>query len=161
MVTLNPSLANANFFMGQSLIRLNRYAEAEQAFRSALRIEPSDASSKYHLAFTLIERKTNVNEAISLLNEALALRPGYADAHYQLGKIYLERGEGEKAIENLEAAARSDRNKDYIYYQLSLAYRRSSRKAEADQALKTYQELKAYSRKGTGPMGTSSDAPIQ
>ncbi|MDI1240839.1 MAG: tetratricopeptide repeat protein, partial [bacterium] len=161
VVTLNPSLANANFYMGQSLIRLNRYAEAEQAFRSALRIEPSDASSRYHLAFTLIERKTNVNEAISLLNEALALRPGYADAHYQLGKIYLERGEGEKAIENLEAAARSDGNKDYIYYQLSLAYRRSSRKAEADQALKTYQELKANSRKGRGPMGTSTDAQIQ
>lgn len=161
IVALQPGLAKAHYFMGQSLIRLNRYAEADQAFRNALRIEPSDAGSKYHLAFTLMERKTSIDEAITLLNEALTFRPGYADAHYQLGKIYLELGKGEKAIENLEAAARSDKKKDYIFYQLSLAYRRASRKAEADEALRTYQELKANSRKGTGPMGGSIDAPIQ
>jgi Flp pilus assembly protein TadD len=93
-----------------------------------------------------------MDEAIVLLNEAVAIRPDYADALYQLGKIAIERGDIDKAIEQLEAAARADKTKEYVFYQLSIAYRRASRKAEADQALKTYQDLKAASRKITGPM---------
>lgn len=147
-----PELLKTNFYIGQSLIRLNRFDEAEKAFRRELQINPTDESSKYHLAFTLIERKINQDEAVSLLKGAIELRPDYAEAHYQLGKLYVERNDNENAIRHLEAAARADNKKDYIYYQLSIAYRRAGRKAESDQALKTYQELKAANRKSETPL---------
>ena len=147
-----PDMKRTQFYIGQSMIRLNRLDEAEAAFRKAIAAEPNDESSKYHLAFTLIEKKTSADEASALLKQALSIRPDYADALYQLGKIAVERGEIEKAIEQLEAAARADKTKEYVFYQLSIAYRRASRKADADQALKTYQELKAASRKVSGPM---------
>jgi tetratricopeptide (TPR) repeat protein len=95
------------------------------------------------------------------LNEAIALHSGYADAFYQLGKIYNERGETEKAIAQLEAAVNSDAKKDYIHYQLSIAYRRASRKDDAERALKNYQQLKAENRKTENlmPLESKSNAP--
>jgi tetratricopeptide (TPR) repeat protein len=161
VTALAPQMPKINFFIGQSLIRLNRFDEAEKVFRQELQINPADESSKYHLAFTMIERKINPDEAVSLLKEAIDLRPDYPEAHYQLGKIHNERNEIEKAIEHLEAAIRSDQTKDYIYYQLSIAYRRASRKEDADRALKTYQDLKAAGRKTETPslMGNKKNVP--
>ncbi len=158
---LAPNAPKVNFFIGQSLIRLNRYDEAERAFQRELETNPADESAKYHLALTLIERKIRTDEAMKLLKEAVALRSDYADAHYQLGKIYNEKGETEKAIERLEAAANSDAKKDYIHYQLSIAYRKAARKEDADRELKLYQELKSANRKieSLMPMGGDKNAP--
>lgn len=155
--TLSPDAPKINFFIGQSLIRLNRFDEAEKAFAREIEISPFDESSKYHLALTLIERKVRIEDAVKLLNEAISLRPNYADAQYQLGKIFNEKGETEKAITQLEAAVNSDSKKDYIHYQLSIAYRRALRKEDADRALKLYQELKAANRKNENltPMGSN------
>ena len=152
IITLAPEMPKADYFAGQSLIRLNRFDEAEKFFKRELEINPADELSKYHLALTLIERKIETEKAISLLEEAINLRPDYADAHYQLGKIYLERGDAAKAVEHLESAVSSDAKKDYIHYQLSIAYRKMSRKDDADRELKTYQKLKAESRKTDAPL---------
>lgn len=142
----DPQMPQVHYNAGQTLIRLNRFDEAEKEFREELVINPADASSKYHLAFTMIERKVKTDDAIALLNDAVALRPDYAEALYQLGKIYLEMGETEKAIDNLERAANSQKGKDYVHYQLSLAYRRASRVADADRQLKIYRDLREANR---------------
>ncbi len=156
---LNPNLEKTNYFIGQSLIRLNRFAEAEKSFARELEINPTDVLSKYHLALTFIERKIEPEKTIIILEEAISLKYDYADARYQLGKIYLEKGETQKAIDQLEIAVSSDANKDYIHYQLSIAYRKVSRKDEADRELKRYQELKAANRKTDSPMGNNESLP--
>lgn len=150
IAAIDPQMRQVHYNAGQTLIRLNRLEEAEGEFRKELQLNPADETSKYHLAFTMLERKIRADEAMSLLNEAIAARPDYADALYQLGKTYLEKGEIEKAIEHLERAVRSDAKKDYTHYQLSIAYRRASRTADADRALKAYRALKAANRQ-SGP----------
>jgi tetratricopeptide (TPR) repeat protein len=159
VTALNPNLEKANYFIGQSLIRLNRFDEAEKAFSRELEINPADFLSKYHLALTLIERKIEPEKTVSILEEAIALKYDYADARYQLGKIYLEKGETNKAIEQLEIAVNADDKKDYIHYQLSIAYRKASRKEDADRELKRYQELKEANRKNDAPMGNNENSP--
>lgn len=158
---LAPGAPKINYFIGQSLIRLNRFDEAESYFQKELEINPVDETSKYHLALTLIERKTRTDEAVKLLSEAIALRSDYADAHYQLGKIYIEKGETEKAIIQLEAAVSADAKRDYIHYQLSIAYRKASRREDADRELKIYQELKSQNRKTENlmPVISKKNAP--
>jgi DNA-binding SARP family transcriptional activator len=89
---------------------------------------------------------------MKLLSEAIGLRSDYADAHYQLGKIYIEKGETEKAITQLEAAVSADAKKDYIHYQLSIAYRKAARREDADRELKIYQDLKSQNRKIENPI---------
>ena len=108
---------------------------------------------------TLIERKIEPDKTIAILEEAIGLKNDYADARYQLGKILLERGDTQKAIEQLEAAVSADANKDYIHYQLSIAYRKVSRKEDADRELKRYQELKNANRKTDSPMWNNENSP--
>lgn len=161
IAAISPMMSQVNSFVGQSLIRLNRFDEAEQAFRSELLINQNDETAKYFLALTLIERKIKPVEAFTLLQQSVAMRPDYADAHYQLGKIYMEKGDTEKAIEHLETAIISDSKKDYIHYQLSIAYRKAGRKEDADRELKLYSKLKAENRKiePLVPMGNNKNVP--
>lgn len=158
-ILLNPNLPKANYLMGQALIRLNRFADAEKAFAREAELDPRDFLSKYHLALTLIERKLETARAVTLLEEAIALKSDYADARYQLGKIFIEKGEINRAIEQLERAAISDDKKDYIHYQLSIAYRKADRKADADRELQRYQQLKAANRRSDSPMGNNEYRP--
>ncbi len=151
---LDAKRIGVHYNAGQSLIRLNRAEEAEREFRQELLLNPTDEVAKYHLAYVLIERKQRTDEALSLLREVVAARPDYADALYQLGKILIEQNVISEAIEHLENAARIEPNKDYIHYQLNIAYRRVGRTADADRELKLYRELKASNRSreldGTG-----------
>jgi len=134
--------------------------EAEKEFRQELLVNPNDEQAKYSIAYTLLERKTNTDEAISLLREAVAARLDYSDARYQLGKALIERGDIKEAVEHLESAAQSDPKKDYIHYQLSIAYRRDSRAADAERALKIFRELKeANRREKPAGMGNKTNAP--
>ncbi|MBA3692183.1 MAG: tetratricopeptide repeat protein [Acidobacteria bacterium] len=160
VAALDASVSQAHYNAGQSLIRLNRLDEAEKEFRQELLVNPSDELSKYSVAYTLLERKINTDEAISLLREAIAARSDYADARYQLGKTLIEKGDVGEAIEHLETAARSDPKKDYIHYQLSIAYRRASRIADADRELKIFRELKeANRREKPSGMGNKANVP--
>jgi tetratricopeptide (TPR) repeat protein len=154
-------MLQAHYNAGQSLIRLNRLEEAEKEFRQELLLNPSDELSKYHLAYVLLERKQQTAEALALLREAVAAHPDYADARYQLGKALIEQGDVNGAIEHLEIAARADPTKDYIHYQLSIAYRRASRIADADRELQLYREMKASNRNRELPngMGVERNVP--
>jgi len=144
--TLDPQMKQVHYNAGQVLIRMNRMDEAEKEFRLELQLDPTDAFSKYDLAFTMLERNIQTDEVVRLLNEAIDARPDYADAHYQLGKLYIGKGDIDTAIRELETAVRSDPKKDYIHYQLSIAYRKANRTADADRELKIYSDLKAANR---------------
>ncbi len=157
---LDPAVRQAHYNAGLSLIHLNRLEEAEQEFRQELSLNPADEVSKYHLAYVLLESKQKTAEAVTLLKEAIAARPDYADARYRLGKALSEQGDVAGAIEHLEAAARAEPAKDYIRYQLSIAYRRASRPADAERELRLYKDLKASSRSRESPQpGAMGDKP--
>ena len=69
--------------------------------------------------------------------------------NYQLGKIYIAKGDIDNAIGELETAVQTDPKKEYIHYQLSIAYRRAKRATDADRELKIYSDLKAANRQIT------------
>jgi tetratricopeptide (TPR) repeat protein len=146
ITSLDPQMKQVHYDAGQALIRMNRLDEAEKEFRLELQLDPSDALAKYHLAFTMLERNIQTDEVVRLLNEAIDAKPDYADAHYQLGKLYIAKGDMENAIGHLETAVQADPKKEYIHYQLSIAYRKANRAADADRELKTYSDLKAANR---------------
>jgi len=156
---IDPKMDSVHYNAGQTLIRLNRLDDAEQEFKAELKLNPLDANAKYHLAFTLIERKVRTSEAEAILRDAIYNQYDHADARYQLGKILIEKGSLDEALEQLQTAANIDPKKDYIQYQLSIAYRKASRIAEADRALKLYSDLKAGSRneRPTGMEGKKNE----
>ena len=139
---------------------MNNLADAEKEFRAELQTNPNDSLARYYLAYTVLEQKRKTDEARSLLRQAIDARPDYSDARYQLGKALIEKGNFDEAISQLVSAVQSDPQKDYIHYQLSIAYRRASRTEEAERELKLYKELKAVNRSETpAGMGARPNAP--
>jgi Flp pilus assembly protein TadD len=88
----------------------------------------------------------------AILCEVIAQDPTYAGAFYELGKLQLEQGDSKGAVMSLESGTKANPDADYIHYQLAMAYRRESRKEDAERELKLYQSLKNRQRgRGDAP----------
>jgi tetratricopeptide (TPR) repeat protein len=142
---LDPKVEGAHFGRGIILLHAGKIDEAVREFRAELDAHPADTRAKYHLAYGLLMQQQK-DQAFTLLSEVVRDNPDYADAQYQLGKLLLERGDVKAAIEKLETAVRLDPTKDYSYFQLSAAYRRDGRLADAQHVLEAYQKLKDQER---------------
>jgi lipopolysaccharide biosynthesis regulator YciM len=84
------------------------------------------------------------DEALPLLKQVVREKPEYAEAHYSLGKLMLQRGELGTAITELEAAAKQGPSKTYSHYQLGRAYAKAGRQDDARREFQTVKELEAH-----------------
>ena len=141
----DASIKLAHYGAGESLIRLDRPAEAVPELRQELALRPGDANVESSLAFALLQTSDKA-EARGLLESAVASDPTHARAQYQLGKLLLDGGDVAGALPHLEAAERSDPSPDYVHYQLQVAYRKAGRAADADREAAVYREIKAKAR---------------
>ncbi len=140
-LALSPRLPEAHFHTGTVLIRLGRLEEALAEFEQELARDPRHPKALYHKAFVLASRQ-EFDAAELLLRQVIELDPQYADAYYQLGKIQLDSGKLLLATANLETAAYYAPRASHIQYQLSRAYSKGGRQADAQRALERYRQIK-------------------
>jgi tetratricopeptide (TPR) repeat protein len=88
----DPSHLEARINLGRLLHIAGRLAEAERVYRSAAQAEPL---LLFNFA-VLLEDLDRELEAIQKYREALALDPQFADAHFNLARLY-ERARDPKA----------------------------------------------------------------
>jgi len=146
----DPNLKLAHYQVAESLIRLDRPAEAIPELKQELALSPDNPDVRYSLAFALLQ-SSHKAEAIDLLKELTSSNPTHAQAQYQLGKALLEDGQTLEAVKHLEGAEQSDPSPDYIHYQLQAAYRKAGRIEDADRELRLYKDIKSRSREVTLP----------
>jgi tetratricopeptide (TPR) repeat protein len=89
--------------LGNALAGQNRFEEAMDEFKAALRIDPHDADAHYNVA-NVLSRQGRFSEAVQSFHETLRIAPGYADAHYELGTALARLGELEQAAAHLRKA---------------------------------------------------------
>ena len=88
--------AELDFYCGEALAQLGRFAEAQNAFEAGRRLAPSDPRFPVELAGIAFKQK-NYPQTIRRLRQSLRLAPGDAYANDFLGTAYFLEG-------NLEAA---------------------------------------------------------
>jgi tetratricopeptide (TPR) repeat protein len=76
--------------LGVTLRNLERDLDAEEAYRSAIRIDPKYEEAYFNLGVLL--RDDRPSEAQTLFRKALELDPDYASAHRELGWVLSRRG---------------------------------------------------------------------
>jgi tetratricopeptide (TPR) repeat protein len=81
-------------------------------------------------------------EVKKLLLRAVRLDPELADAHFQLGTLYAQRGELSDAIHELEIAVRLEPKAPDYHYRLARAYSAARMPAKAAEQMRIFQELK-------------------
>ncbi|XP_034256998.1 protein O-mannosyl-transferase TMTC2-like [Thrips palmi] len=101
-IAVNPPKAYGN--LGSVLSSRGRLAEAEHAFRMALRYRPNMAEVHYNLGNLLLKRD-KLEEAIRSYQQAIHYRPSLALAHLHLGHALAARGQVREAVSALVRCA--------------------------------------------------------
>ena len=132
-VEMAPQFSAAWNNLGTIAYQTQRYWQAEQRFREALRQDPSSYEPLVNLGGVLINQH-KLDEAIEVNVHAVLVRPNDALAQSQLGMAYFETGSYDLAVKHLETARKID-PAHFSHPQIFLAeifQRRGDKRAAAD-----------------------------
>ena len=120
-----PSNFQMHYYLGVALEQtLKHDAKAAEAFRGAIRLNPSFADSYYHLSKLYL--KTDPKLAEENLLACLRLDPHHLSAEYSLGRLYLKTGrrvEGRALMDAFERQQQAEKVKVQQKPSLELAQR--------------------------------------
>ncbi|MCS7034082.1 MAG: tetratricopeptide repeat protein, partial [Phycisphaerae bacterium] len=105
-LTGDTASAEALFLAGSLQLQLGRMKEAETAYRRALALKPDSPEARNDLAYVLLLRRGNLNEARELAARAVEQSPTTATYFDTLARIDAELGNREAAMASYEAALR-------------------------------------------------------
>ncbi len=116
--------------------QLGHWKNTEALFRHALQVTENNCLAHNILGATLAARG-QVDEAIRQCQEALRLKPDYAEAHYNLGTALGMNGQEDEAIRQFQETIRLQPDHAEAHYNLGVAL---GKKGQIDQAMRQYQE---------------------
>ena len=140
----NPKTPGIHYRLGRlALARPSSPENAEEAkreFEQELAVDPTNASAEFWLG-EIARRNGQWDEAISRFQTAAKHDPGFAEAFLGLGLTLNSAGRFLDAVTPLERYVKMVPGDPAGHYQLSVAYVRTGRKAEATREIGIQQEL--------------------
>jgi Tfp pilus assembly protein PilF len=111
-----------------------------------VRLQPENALANYYYALSIWRRQApgdvrNSAQAESLLEKAIRLDPKFGAGYLQLGILYSDRGESDKAIAAYEKAIAANPDLEEAHYRLGQAYSRAGEKSKAQAEFQVYKQL--------------------
>jgi tetratricopeptide (TPR) repeat protein len=118
----NPRDPRAYSFLGMIDEAQHDWQQAEEQYKKALDIDPSNAIAANNLAYMLLEHGGNVDVALTYAQTARRGMPDSPNTADTLASVYLRKGNYQLAEDLLnEAVRKSPDNQGYLYH-LGLAY---------------------------------------
>jgi tetratricopeptide (TPR) repeat protein len=156
MLKQQPDLPGIHYRLGR--IILSRPAtpttaeDARNEFQAELKIDPNNAGAEYILG-ELSRQAQQWEEAIEHFSRAAKLDANFADAFLGLGFSLNSVGRYAEAISPLETAVKLQPGNPTGHYQLTISYRKTGRKQDAERELGLFQqasEKAAKEQRGEG-----------
>jgi len=134
---LAPGIPWPHYNLGRAYEADGQIEKAKSAYKKVLSINPD-----FTLARMKLERLGKKKVAISSekkipFSEIIFNSPDNSEAHYQVGLMYAQRGEIDKAIKEFEKAVSLDQEFTMVYLNLGRSY---ETKEEYEKALETYKK---------------------
>ncbi|WP_254892346.1 tetratricopeptide repeat protein [Roseovarius sp. A-2] len=111
--------------------RLDHWPEAEADFRSALELNPDHPQVLNYLGYSMVEKRINLDEALGMIERAVATQPNSGYIVDSLGWVYYRLGRYDEAIVQMERAAELMPTDPVVNDHLGDVFWAVDRKAEA------------------------------
>jgi len=109
------------YYLGTALFCKRMYSEAQQLFRTAVKLRHDYHEAYFFLAQTNMALH-QVDEAINAAGKAIELKPEYADYRNILGEAYLEAESCKRAVIEFEEAIKKNVYYADAYFNLAITY---------------------------------------
>ncbi|MCC6781057.1 MAG: tetratricopeptide repeat protein [Hyphomicrobiales bacterium] len=121
----------AHYFRGVCLGKAGEWQRAEADFKQALAISPEQPQVMNYLAYIWLERRVNVDEAMTLIRRAVELKPNDGYIVDSLGFAHYQRGEYDQAVARYERAVQLRADDADLRDHLGDAYWKVGRRGDA------------------------------
>jgi tetratricopeptide (TPR) repeat protein len=108
--------------LGNALQRLERFAEAEDAYREAINLSKDNPAAYLHLS-SVYEALNSQERAIAVLEEGIRVIPGDYRLYNRLGTIHGDRGQYNEAVRNFKEAYRLNPECYECRFNMEMIYR--------------------------------------
>jgi tetratricopeptide (TPR) repeat protein len=142
LVTRFPEEPNTHYAKGAFLMSVEEAEAGLAEFRRVLALQPTHVPAMLQLAFHLM-KEGRYEEAKEYAEKAVAAEPEFFAAHNALGRALLELDQVDRAIVELETAARLAPNSVQTYFSLARAYQKAGRTEDVKRARETFTRLDA------------------
>jgi tetratricopeptide (TPR) repeat protein len=150
-----PTTPFLHYVYGTALAALSQYDDAESELHQELLISPN--SELPYLRLASIALKTHrPADAVLPAQRAVELASESAEAHYLLGRSWLELGQKEKALQELERASRLAPSSPEVHFNLAKAYAKANLPEKAEQERTTFARLNALAEEQRSHHGSQS-----
>ncbi|MEW5976496.1 MAG: tetratricopeptide repeat protein [Acidobacteriota bacterium] len=141
-VQQDPKSYPALYNLGLAYWNLRKLDASLASFQQAHRLQPAEANARYYLGRIHLARG-EATQAIQFLKGLVEnqITP-LADEHYQLGLAYLKAGQGQAAVEVLQAASKRRPEDSSVHEALGRAYQAAGRQADAEKSFARSSQLK-------------------
>jgi len=116
----------ANYMLGYAYLQINERTKSEAAFARLFSLRP-DSAAAHLIAGQLMLKRGYESQAISEVNEALALDAHIPEAHFLVGEVAIFRGRLDDAMQALQEELRINPNFSMAWYRLGDIYSRQEK----------------------------------
>ena len=142
LIAEHPSTPWLHYAYGDALDSLSRYDDAKTQMRAEMKLSPRSALPWIRIAAISLRQHLPPN-ALKAAQTAVAMAPQSAEAHYQLGRAWLENGNAQTAIAELEKANILKPDTPEIHFALARAYSKAGQREKAAAERATFTRLKS------------------
>jgi tetratricopeptide (TPR) repeat protein len=144
---LDPKIDFGGAAAALAQLQQSNFAEAERKLRNHLSVNPKDSFAWYLLAETLsragaVAGTKEFEESLSAAGKSVELQPDFSLGRDILGRLYLQMGRIDEAVEQSRLAFRADPSDQTALYHLIVALRKAERADEVPPLVKKLQQLK-------------------
>jgi tetratricopeptide (TPR) repeat protein len=138
-IALNPRFQDAYLVLGD-VLEQEKPHEALELFRRTMASDPKLPVAYYYFGRLALQLNEGpIDETIRILRKAVALDPGFADGHYELGRALEEGNNVNEAITQFEQCLRLNPKLFKAQYRLAILYKKRGELAKSTTAMKAFQ----------------------
>jgi len=143
---LDPKLVIARINLSIALFNVPDLAGAQREAEKAVALNPN-APQPYYIMGLIAKSQNRTDDAIAAFQHVLKIDPHDVGANVNIGQLYASARNYTEAVKVFRIALEADPYNMTALYNLGLALTRSNQRAEGQQAIQRFQELR---QRGTG-----------